>query len=308
MATNTDQLQKWGANSEFGPYRVQEDGLPYFSDVFRDFLEQKNLSVAQFALLYGELTKNNSTPYTRSRIYQMIRDNSFPTDPKRRWILAKLLSIPPVLLGLNSLDDLLIQEQKEEAEIAQKVAISRARGSKQLFSAEEYHRDLNAYWKLQGASTLQSVASDIYRNLRNLEREVLYGNQWTKEQSVPLLCGYHMLLADMKTDREQFDLAIAHLNKAYAVAKEKNLDRLVTTTLLRRGWAIMARGEKYARRHDCEAAQEDFSLASGDYQAALDLSRTSDPSFIGVTTGYLGLVEARMAQTPQIFTSAIKKL
>ncbi len=274
MRTSADQLQKWGASSEFGPYRIQVDGLPYFIDVFKDFLEKNNLSVAQFAHLYGELAKNDGMPYTRGRIYQMIRDNSFPTDPKRRWILAKMLSIPPILLGLNSLDDLLIQaREKEQPGMDQKAVISGPRSSKQIFSIEEYHQALDGYWKLHKASTSQAAVSDIHRRIRGLEREVLYGDQQTKEQSVPLLCGYHMLLANMQTDREQYDLAITHLNKAYTVAKEKNLDRFLTTILLRRGWIMMARGETRALRRDLAAAQADFSLASCDYQAALEFGQ-----------------------------------
>ena len=33
----------------------------------------------------------------------MIQDNAFPTEPGRRWVLAKLLHIPPLLLGVASL-------------------------------------------------------------------------------------------------------------------------------------------------------------------------------------------------------------
>ncbi|HEY0752586.1 MAG TPA: hypothetical protein VGD98_01290 [Ktedonobacteraceae bacterium] len=112
----------------------------------------------------------------------------------------------------------------------------------------------------------------------------------------------------MQTDREQYDFALAHLNKAYVVAKEKNQKRLLTSILLRRGWTIMARGAKWARQHNFETAQSDFSLASSDYQAALDFGRVSNPNFTGVITVSRGLVEARMSQTPQDFTSAMRKL
>src|SRR6266540_7163086 len=113
IALETVEKKYWGEHGEYGPYGVQADGLPCFSDLVWDFLARNSLSVEDFAEVYGKLAKRNGEPYTKSRLYQMLRENAFPTDPKRRWILAKLLHIPPFLLGLKSLDDLLPKPEEE---------------------------------------------------------------------------------------------------------------------------------------------------------------------------------------------------
>jgi len=306
--TNTVALERWGENGEYGPYRVQKDGLPYFSDVFRDYLAQSKLSIVQFAMLYGELAKDDRTSYTKGRIYQMIRNNSFPTDPGRRWILAKLLSIPPLLLGVQSLDELLRQEEATKKTGLAQAGVTQSVKETRSFHLEEYRQVLGEYWHQYRTNTLYEVISDIHRRIRALERKVLYGEQQVKEQSIPLLCGYHMLLSNIDTDREHYDTAITHLNQAYTLAKEKGLSRLQTTILLRRGWACKERGEKLARLHNFEAAQRDFVCAVSDYQAALDIAKQAYPNLIGVITLSQGKIEAEIARTPQSFKNAMSKI
>jgi hypothetical protein len=93
--------------SDYGPYRIDEQGMPLLSDVVWDMLEQQEISAEQFGKLFGKITRKNGQPYTKSRIYQMLRHNSFPDDQTRRWVIAKLLQIPPVLMGVSTLDELL---------------------------------------------------------------------------------------------------------------------------------------------------------------------------------------------------------
>jgi hypothetical protein len=88
----------------YGECRTDEDGIPLLSDVVRDFLEKRHVSAEDFGKQFGRLTRRNQQPYTKSRIYQMLRDNSFPKEQSRRWVLAKLLQIPPVLMGVTSLE------------------------------------------------------------------------------------------------------------------------------------------------------------------------------------------------------------
>jgi len=82
----------FGDDGEYGPYGVQEDGLPNFGQVVYDSIGRIEWTVEQFGVLYGKIVKNK--PCTKMRIYQMIQVNSFPIDRKRRYVIAKLLSIP----------------------------------------------------------------------------------------------------------------------------------------------------------------------------------------------------------------------
>jgi hypothetical protein len=59
---------------EYGPYDVQNDDLPHFGQVVYDFVKKNHWTIELFGVLYGKAVKNK--PYTKMRIYQMIRENS----------------------------------------------------------------------------------------------------------------------------------------------------------------------------------------------------------------------------------------
>ncbi|HLI89571.1 MAG TPA: hypothetical protein VKV37_12840 [Ktedonobacteraceae bacterium] len=311
IALETVEKKCWGEHGEYGPYRVQGDGLPYFSDVIWDFLERNGLGVEAFAHIYGKLVRRNGEPYTKSRIYQMLRDNSFPTDPHRRWILARLLHIPPLLLGLASLDDLLTK-QEEEAGKAEKTRTTRPVTAENIstkrFSLEEYRQILATYWQQHRETTVHGATDDIRGRLRRLEKEILYGEISTKKHGIPLLCGYLMLLANIASDQECYNTSIIYLNQAYALAKEKALYQLQTSILCRRGWAFKERGEQCKRRGDIDAALRDLRFAARDFQEAITFEKKAYPGVNGTVILSLGKVEAELAQTPYDFRQAIKKL
>src|SRR5689334_13922695 len=84
---------------------TSEQSSSQFAHLVLSFLQIMGWSVEQFGILYGKAVKNQ--PYTKERIYQMIRNNSFPEDSTRRWIIAKILHIPPAYFGVSRLDELL---------------------------------------------------------------------------------------------------------------------------------------------------------------------------------------------------------
>ena len=59
----------------YGPYRVDEDGVPFLNDVVRDFLGKRHISAEDFGKRFGRLTRQQ--PYSKGRISQMLKDNSF---------------------------------------------------------------------------------------------------------------------------------------------------------------------------------------------------------------------------------------
>src|SRR5579883_2670363 len=92
--------------------------------------------------------KNGGTSYTKGRIYQLIRNNTFPTDPGRRWILAKLLGIPPFLLGLQSLDELLTQQEaSRKMKRPQKAGAAQAMACMRVVALKEYRPAFGNYWQ-----------------------------------------------------------------------------------------------------------------------------------------------------------------
>jgi hypothetical protein len=282
----------------YGPYRIDEQGIPLLNDVVQDMLEKHQMSAEEFGQRFGKLTRKNKQPYTKSRIYQMLRNNAFPDDNTRRWVVAKLLEIPPVLLGVQSLDDLLnFQEPRKREQV----------GSSALapFDSTEFRRTLAAYWTRLRYVDLQA---DVAKRIAVLEQHYLYGPQQAKCSVATLLCGYQMLSSLIATDQCDFDSAIDHLNKAYMVAKERELLKLKAACLLRRGWALNERGEVKAMRHDVEGALVDFAHATNDFLLACKQAQRLPAAMQGQLLSSLGQVSANTAKHPQEFHLAIKKM
>ncbi len=285
----------------YGPYRIDEQGLPFLNDVVWDMLEKREMSAEAFGKRFGKLTRKNKQPYTKSRIYQMLRDNTFPDDNTRRWVLAKLLEIPPVLLGVQSLDDLLAFQEPIKREQVGSSALAH-------FDSTESRLTLAAYWKRHRFLLSVDLQADVAQRIAVLEQRYLYGPQEAKRSMATLLCGYHMLSAQIATDQCDFDKAIDHLNKAYMVAKERELLKLQGACLLRRGWALKERGDVKAMQHDFEGALVDFAHAKNDFLLACKQAQRLPAAMQGQLLSSLGQVSANTAKHPQEFHLAIKKM
>jgi uncharacterized small protein (DUF1192 family) len=292
-------LQVFG---DYGPYQVDSTGVPFLSDVVWDMLARRAISAEELGKRFGALTRKSKKPYTKSRIYQMLRDNSFPEEKSRRWALAKLLQIPPLLLGVSSLDELL-----RDYEQGIPSAPTRAATAYQ-FDYSEYKTALRQLWKQHRLSNTWQSLADIDLRIALLEKELLYGEHAQKKQIAVLLCGYHMLSANLATDQQDADTAIVHLNQAYAVAKEKQLPRVQGGILLRRGWALQERGEMYAMQQQIDVAKADVASATKDFTIGFTFLKELPLAMQGSLLLSLGELAADQAATPNELHHAIKKI
>jgi cellobiose-specific phosphotransferase system component IIA len=259
--------------------------------------------VEEFGKQFGRLTRRNQQPYTKSRIYQMLRDNSFPKEQSRRWVLAKLLQIPPVLLGVTSLDDLLRHYEQTTV-----IAPTQTANVPQPFDYTEYKTALRRFWKQHRLNTLITTQNEIRQRIVTLEKEVLYGQAPQKKHFAVLLCGYHMLLSNIAMDQQNSDNAIVHLNHAYVVAKDWELTRFQGGILLRRGWVLKERGEEYASNHQFDKAQADFDFAAKDFAVGLTLVKQLPEAMQGSLILSTGKLDADRATTPFELHQAMRKI
>jgi hypothetical protein len=287
----------------YGPYRVDEAGVPFLNDVVWDFLERRNISAEEFGKQFGKLTRKNKQPYTKGRIYQMLHDNTFPKEKSRRWVLAKLLHIPPFLMGVQSLDELL-HDYNQTTMIAPVQHVPAIK----LFDYQEYKATIRGLWKQHRLNTTVTSQTDIDSRIAVLEKELLYGQNSQKKRVASLLCGYHMIASNIAADQQDSDRAITHLNHAYLVAKEKELARLQGATLLRRGWALKERGEEYTRTQQFDLAQADFDFAAKDFAVGLTLSNQLPASMQGSLFLSMGKLAADRAITAPELHQAMKKI
>ncbi len=274
------------------------------SDVVWDMLERRDISAEELGKRFGILTRRNKKPYTKSRVYQMLRDNSFPEDKSRRWALAKLLQIPPFLLGIKSLQDLLDMEQIQSGNHL----VGSAKATSHPFDLPEYQTTLLSYWKKHRLYLSIDIEAGVEKRIAALEKEYIYGSKDAKRTIATLLCGYQMLASNIATDQRDFDNAVVHLNKAYAVATESRLVKLQGACLLRRGWALKERGEEYTMQCNIPAALEDLAFATKDFRLALTLASKLSAGVQGSILLSLGKLKADQAKDPSEFRQAIVQI
>ncbi len=216
---------------EYGPFREDVDGLPVFADVVRYFLGAKGWSKKQLGYLYGKATLRE--PYTERWIQMQLKHNSFSTDPKRRWILAKMLDIPPLLLGIATLDDLL-GPQVDTLPVTK---------SKHL-DIEEYRSKLSFYWQDHYKVPSSDFLKEITTRISVLCGTYLYVNALQQKQIIRLLFDYHQIAARTLSNIQRPSSAIAHLNKSYTLAQLMKDDELQALAIFRRGYIFFEKGDR----------------------------------------------------------------
>lgn len=223
----------WGEGGQIGPFDVQEDGWPHAGQVMRYFREKLGITAKTFGKLYGKEVRENGKPICERWILEMELENKVPTDITRRRIIAHLLSIPPVLLGLASLEDVLIQQEQEQPSpptivhqsTLQKVPIEIATYEKNVRIALQLHRTGNAQ------TLLQEVNSAI-KDLENFEGQTK-GNLLYRVRE--LLISNRFLAAKIVKDQRQYALAYMYANNAVYVAKSMEDDELLAAAKYIRG-------------------------------------------------------------------------
>jgi tetratricopeptide (TPR) repeat protein len=291
------------------PEPVSGEALPDFNELVLHFLRQSGASVEQFGQLYGQAIKDR--PYTKSRLYQMIRDKSFPTDPERRWVIAKLLQIPPFLLGVKVLDDLLPEVYAANTPQEPQSIASLDMAQKHL-DLKEYRQALEGYWDLNLTHTAMTVLQEMNQRIFSLEQAFLYESydQRQRLQFVRLLCKYHMVLGNMARDQEWYETAIAHFNQAYVLARNEHLSTVQAAALKGRGDVFLDRGGVYTNMLDANLSRHYLSLAVDDFGIAREIidyrdSGSGDKGFIQLS---FGEALAHAATNPHEFHQALKEI
>lgn len=217
-----------------------------------------------------------------------------PVDEKRRWILARLLDIPPVLFGLEELQGMITTTHIFRWE---RVDIQEYRTALETYCAS-YHLGI-------GLQSLQ----DIKNRITNLQNEAhYYKSAPDKQQMLELLCQYIIFASVIAREYQDFDTAIKLLRKAITVAERGKLYNLWGQALRARGIIYVAKAEVTAYQDSPSTAQSDFTAAALDFTKAQQLGTHLSPLPKGLITLSVGAVSAYMAQDRQGLKAALKSI
>jgi hypothetical protein len=165
-------------------------------------------------------------------------ENQVPVDMNRRKLIARLLNIPPMLLGLAVLEDVTIQPQAAGTVIA----TGQTTLQKVVADTTKYQNNVRTLWMLHDTSQAQSALSQINADIRDLDSlepqargDLLYHIQ-------ELLFSYHLLAAHVVRDQRKFSLSHHHANEAVRTAKAMQDSDLIATALYTRGCSYLEWG------------------------------------------------------------------
>jgi tetratricopeptide (TPR) repeat protein len=253
----------WGEKGEYGPFTAQKDGWPNAGEVIRHYRKNLQMSADELARQYGEAIGEH---ITARWILKMEQQNKIPTDLTRRRALMKILHIPPILLGLSSLEQV-IYTSTIATKIHPAPTTLKHISPKDIVKYEQHTR---AYWLLSytGEESLEVVVT----SMRELERFECQSGGELQRYVRRVLNSHYQLASDIMRHRGNFMAAWTYANKAVRMTKLPGLNDFFAAALYRRGytsleWGVfgdeVSRGMMNSKpdRKKIEAALLDFEEA-----------------------------------------------
>jgi transcriptional regulator with XRE-family HTH domain len=159
-------------------------------------------------------------------------------DFDRRQFLSDLFAIPPVLLGIVTVEEICkIVEEKRAVQPAPPVVSTESRVShKLLIDIEEYTALLEDSWTTFISDPARLSMANVYLSMDALYRELPHVRD--KKPIYELLCRYHDFVANVLRDQEKYHEAIEHCHKGLRLAKRLNKDEILALILYEWGYTL----------------------------------------------------------------------
>jgi hypothetical protein len=230
----------WGEGGQFGPFDVQEDGWPNAGQVMRYFREKRRLTAKRFGKLYGKEVSKDQEPISERWILEMELENKVPIDITRRRIIARLLGIPPVLFGLASLEDFMMELQKAspQPEVTRKSTLRRV-----SIDIAKYEKNVRLALHLHRTSNAQELLQDIHTDIRDLATLKDQAKGDFLYRVGELLASNNLLASRIVRDQRQYARAYNYANHAVLSAKSIEDEELLATAKHTRGLVKLAWGQ-----------------------------------------------------------------
>jgi tetratricopeptide (TPR) repeat protein len=235
----------------------------------------------QLALLYSEAIGREDDPVDVSFIYRLEVGKDMLADKGRRALLAKLVDMPLAVAGV---------------ELAMHNVTINSLTWKHI-DTREYTSTLQRYCATWQQGTTYKAVSDIKKRVSVLERAAFYSPSVEKQQLVELLCGYHILAADVAAEQLP-GAADPILTSAIEIAKQENLYNIYAHALRQRAGAGVDTFEQ-TRNYSI------LNQALADFQVAETIQQRISPFYQGLVDIRRGLVYAYLAQDQSDFTRAL---
>jgi tetratricopeptide (TPR) repeat protein len=173
-------------------------------------------------------------------------------DWDRRQFLSEWLDIPPILLGITTVKELLKSVEGEQTAEPAVVSSTAHHSRSLLIDIQQYTSSLNHYWTGFISDPTPSSTVNVCLSMDALYRELPHVGDERPIQE--LLCRYHDLVANVLRDRQQYDEAILHCKKALRFAQLLSSNELSALVLYDWGYLLWQAGH-------LEEAQQKYEQA-----------------------------------------------
>ena len=167
---------------------------------------EREWGAATVAELYGKAVRG--TPITGSAVFSM-EEGKIPEKEQRRWVLARILNIPPAALGLKVLTE-------DKGKIPS-FPVKRSRS----VDVSEYQATLNSY-RMQGYQGSPELAlKDLGQRIYTLQDNAYYVRNPQRDQMKRLLCRYLLRRSAIAQELSYHNSALDDVRKALILAQEE---------------------------------------------------------------------------------------
>ncbi len=219
---------------------IDKQGHPNYGKLLKKRREELTWSREQLAQQYGRALDQD---IGADAIRMMEEYNQVPKNRQRRYILAALLGIPPMLLGLPSL--------RQPTDPIEGMGILRM--LHEPIDLAEYHAKLGYYFR-QGASAAGDIFGELVGRISLLHDTLPYVNRADQHEMTRLLCGFNTVAGKVAHEFGFYETADKYHEKAIFLATENHLDDL-------QGFARWRRAVDMVDQGDYEAALVELTQA-----------------------------------------------
>ncbi len=223
----------WYCYHRFSP---GANDLPHFGQVIRYYSELKGMKKRDLAQALGY----------KLRFIDMLESDkniNTPQDAEKRRTLARLLSIPPALLGVS-----LIGGDQDTHNNSGVLSVLDAH------TMTFYEDMLASTWELYHTSSVARATQHVTLWISYLQHEAKQAGGVKRDQIAAILCRFYQLSALAARDRMDIVGALADEQKAIDLAFELKNAELIASSLQRRARIYMQSHQYQKAKEDAEAA------------------------------------------------------
>jgi tetratricopeptide (TPR) repeat protein len=200
----------------YGNFSPGKDNLPHIGEVIRYYLTLSGMSSAELAIALD----------CTERYIEMLRSNKNADMPQllpRRVLLARLLHIPPILLGISSVT----LSNGDTIKVGVESIASPG-------TMNFYEGLLAVSWELYYSNNVQKASNSIDSGFTMLTNDFEHATGVKRDQYEAIKCKFHQLYALVLRDRLEIQQSIEECTKAYDIAIRLKNAELIASSLLRR--------------------------------------------------------------------------